>query len=311
MNPRRAFALVKQTFSSWSDDYAPSMGAAIAYYTMFSIAPLLLIVIGLAGFIFGEDAVRGEILGQLQGLMGNEGAQAIEGLIASVSGTGRSTMATLFGFAALAFGATTVFAELQNSLDRIWRAPDRKKATGIWSLIRSRLLSFGMILGIAFLLMVSLVLSSALSALGKWWGGYFGDWTHLLQVVNFLVSFALVTVLFALIYKIMPRVHVAWHDVWIGSLVTAFLFVVGKTLIGLYIGRSGVASGFGAAASLVVMLIWVYYSAQIFLLGAEFTWIYAREYGSLKGKIKPEKQAEDTTVRAPKQSSPGAMAPNV
>lgn len=284
MNPKKIWSLIKTALSSWIDDYAPSMGAALAYYTMFSIAPLLLIVISVAGLIFGQEAVRGEIFGQLQGLMGEEGATAIQGLLESVSQPSEGAVGTIIGVVLLFVGATTVFGELQDDLDRIWRAPEREKGGGIWSLIRSRILSFGMILGIGFLLMTSLVFSAALSALGKWWGPMFGNWELLANSIHFVISFALVTAVFALIYKFMPRVSIAWHDVWIGATITALLFTIGKFLIGLYIGKAGVASGFGAAGSLVVVLVWVYYSAQIFLLGAEFTWAYSHAYGSRKGQ---------------------------
>jgi membrane protein len=280
--PASWWGLVKTAISSWVDDYAPSMGAALSYYTVFSLAPLLLIVISVAGLVFGEDAVRGELFNQLQGLMGGDAAKAIQDLLASVNKPGKGVAGTIVGVALLLFGATTVFGELQDALDRIWRAPAREKG-GLWSLLRARLLSFGLILGLAFLLMVSLVLGAAISALGKWWGGAFGGWETLLQIVNLVVGFGLTTLVFAMIYKLMPRVHVRWHDVWLGALVTAALFSVGKFLIGLYIGKSGVASGFGAAGSLIVILLWVYYSAQIFLVGAEFTWVYAKTFGSLRG----------------------------
>jgi membrane protein len=276
------WTLVKASVSSWIDDYAPSMGAALSYYTVFSLAPLLLIVVSVAGLLFGEEAVRGELFAQLQGLMGADAAKAIQDLLASVNKPSQGILGTLLGIALLVFGATTVFGELQDALDRIWRAPARE-GSGIWALLRARLLSFGMILGLAFLLMVSLVLGAAISALGKWWGPVFGGWETLLQIVNLLVGFGLTTVVFAMIYKLMPRVKVEWHDVWLGALVTSLLFTIGKFLIGLYIGKSGVASGFGAAGSLVIVLIWVYYSAQIFLLGAEFTWVYAKTLGSLRG----------------------------
>jgi membrane protein len=284
MNIKKIWELVKTAASSWVDDYAQSMGAALAYYTMFTIAPLLLIVISIAGLIFGVEAARGEIFGQLQGLMGEPGALAIQGLLESVSEPSKSVMATIIGAVLLLVGATTVFGELQDALDRIWRAPERDKSAGIWGLLRARLLSFGMILGIGFLLMVSLVSSAALAALGKWWGPLFGGWELLAQAVNFLLSFVLTTAVFAMIYKIMPRVKIAWRDVGIGAVVTALLFTIGKFLIGLYIGKSGVTSGFGAAGSLVVVLVWVYYSAQIFLMGAEFTWVYSYTFGSRKGQ---------------------------
>lgn len=282
LSARSLWSLLKAAVSAWIDDYAPSMGAALAYYTMFSIAPLLLIVISVAGLIFGVEAARGEISAQLQGLIGQEAATMIEGLVERAGQPAQGVVSTLIGFVLLVVGATTVFAELQDALDRIWRAPRREKG-GLWALLRSRLLSFGLILGIGFLMMVSLVLSAALSALGKWWGAWFGHWILLAELLNIAISFALVTTMFAMIYKIMPRVKVDWSDVWIGAVATAALFTVGKYLIGLYIGKSGITSVFGAAGSLVVLLAWVYYSAQIFLLGAEFTWAYAQRFGSRRG----------------------------
>lgn len=281
-SPREWWALIKEAVQAWLADYAPSMGAALSYYTVFSLAPMLLIVISVAGLVFGDEAVRGEIFGQLQGLMGADAARAIQELLASVSKPAEGATGTVIGIVFLFIGATTVFGELQDALDRIWRAPARDTAGGLWGLVRTRLLSFGMILGVAFLLMVSLVVGAALAALGRWYGGMFGNWEVLAQIVNVLVGFAVTTAGFALIYKFMPRVKVAWHDVWLGAAVTALLFTIGRFLIGLYIGKSGIASGFGAAGSLVVIFVWVYYSAQIFLLGAEFTWVYARRFGSMR-----------------------------
>jgi membrane protein len=267
--PKEWLHLLKETASSWSADYCPSMGAAISYYTLFSIAPLLLIVFAVAGLVFGADAARGEIFGQLNGLLGDEGAKAVQGMLQAADKPGAGIVSTIIGIVVLLLGATTVFNELQSALDRIWRAPAREKLSGIWSLLRTRLLSFGMVLGVAFLLMVSLVVSAALSALGKWWTP--SGWEAVMHIVDILVSFGLVTVMFALIYRYIPRVHVAWHDVWIGAAVTSLLFAIGKFAIGLYLGKSSVASSFGAAGSLVVLMVWVYYSAQIFLFGAEFT----------------------------------------
>ena len=283
MKPTTAWALARETLKSWSDDYASSMGAALAYYTMFSIAPLLLIVISVAGLFFGEQAARGEILDQLQGLMGDDGAHAVQALLASVNHPQAGVLATLFGIGALVLGATTVIGELQNALDRIWRAPRRDTQSGVLRWLHSRLLSLGMIMGIGFLLMVSLVASALLATVQRW----FGRWLDLgvaASAVDFAVSFGFITVAFAMIYKLMPRVRVAWGDVWIGAVVTSLLFTIGKMAIGVYIGRSAVASTFGAAASLVAMVVWVYWSAQIFLLGAEFTWVYARRCGSLRGQ---------------------------
>jgi membrane protein len=287
---RRIWSLVKQSVTAWSEDYAPSMGAAIAYYTLFSIAPLLLIVIAIAGFVFGADAARNEIVGQLQGLIGQEGAVAVQGLLKSADKPAQGVISAIVGVVTLVIGATTVFGELQSALDRIWEVPAAKKVSGIWSLLRQRLLSFGMVLVLGLLLLVSLVLSAALAALGKWWGGLFSGWEVLLQAANFIVSFAVVTGLFAAIYKLMPRADIAWRDVWIGAIVTSFLFSIGKSLIGLYLGKSAITSGFGAAGSIVVLLIWVYYSAQIFLLGAEFTWAYAHSGGSRANRT-PERRS--------------------
>ena len=279
--------MVKLSVVSWRQDFASSMGGALAYYTLFSIAPVIIIVIAVAGFFLGPEAARGEIVTQLRGLLGDDGAAAVQGLLESASEPAEGLFATLSSIALLLIGATTVFAELQSDLDRIWRAETAKPASGIWSFLRARVLSFGMVLALAFLLLVSLVVSAALAAMGTWWGGWFEGWAILLEVLNFCASLAITTGLFALIYKLLPRVEIAWRDVWIGAAVTALLFAVGKLLIGLYIGRSGIASGFGAAGSFVVLLVWVYYSAQIFLLGAEFTWVYAHEHGSRRGTKRP------------------------
>jgi membrane protein len=242
----------------------------------------LLIVVAVAGLIFGEDAARGEIVLQLSALMGEAGARAVQDLLSSVDKPLEGSVATVVGLLMLVVGATTVFAELQDSLDRIWRVSARESRPGWLMLVRARLLSFGMILAIGFLLTVSLVVSSVLGAMGAWLQPLFGVWLALAAVVNAIGSFLMVAAMFALIYKVMPRVQVQWKDVWTGAVFTATLFTFGKFLIGLYIGRSGAISGFGAAGSLVVVLLWVYYSAQIFLIGAEFTWVYANAYGSRK-----------------------------
>ncbi|HEY0877036.1 MAG TPA: YihY/virulence factor BrkB family protein [Zeimonas sp.] len=277
---RGFYRLLVDTVSSWIEDYAPSMGAALSYYTLFSLAPLLLIVVSVAGLVFGGEAARGEVFGQLQGLLGDDGAAAVQSLLQSVEVSGKGPLGSAIGIVLLAVGATTVFGELQSNLDRIWRSPRKQPSSGIWALVRTRLLSFGLILSLGFLLIVSLVASAAIAALGKWWSPVFGGWEWLAQIINFVVSFGLLTAMFTLIYKLMPSVDIAWRDVLLGSAVTAALFTIGKWAIGLYIGKSGIASGFGAASSIVVLMVWVYYSAQIFLLGAEFTWVYAGRYGS-------------------------------
>jgi membrane protein len=214
--------------------------------------------------------------------MGAQGAAAVEGLLQNAHRPQRGAIATAVGVVVLLLGASSVFGELQNALDRIWHAPQKKQMSGWWSLLRSRLLSFGIILSLAFLLMVSLIASAVLAALGKWWGPAFAAWQTLAHVLDAAVSVGLAMLMFALIYKLIPRVRVEWRDVWTGAAVTALLFAVGKVLIGLYLGRSSVASAFGAAGSLVVVMVWVYYSAQIFLLGAEITRAYALRHGSLK-----------------------------
>ncbi len=298
MNLRQIRELVKDAVTAWVDDYAPSMGAALAYYSLFSIAPLLIIAIAVAGFFFGEEAARGEIFGQLRGLIGEEGAAAVQGLLKSASEPLHGAIATAAGVFTLLIGATTVFGELQSDLDRIWRVPAPKEGGGMWMLIRSRVLSFGMVIGIGFLLLVSLIVSAILSALNKWWLPLFGGWIVLFAIVNAVVSFAIITVLFAMVLKFLPRISIDWRDVWIGAAVTALLFTAGKFLIGLYLGRSSVASGFGAAGSVVVLMVWIYYSAQIFLLGAEFTSVYAHRYGSRRAKSKSGPAASPSRVRA-------------
>ena len=275
--------MVKTAVNAWLDDYAPSMGAALSYYTLFSLAPLLLIVIGVAGMLFGQDTAQAAIVGQLSGVMGPEGATAVEAMLKVAREPAKGALATVIGIVMLVVGATAVFAELQSALDRIWRVPAPKSESGLWHLLRTRLLSFGLVLGLGFLLMVSLVVSAALAALGQWWASWIQGWDVLLEVLNLVVSIAIFTLLFAMIYKIMPRARISWRDVWTGAAVTAVLFAVGKALVGLYLGKSGVASGFGAAGSVVLLIAWVYYSAQIFLLGAEYTWVYSNRCGSRVG----------------------------
>lgn len=296
MTPSQFLSLVRKALRTWSEDYAPSMGAALSYYTLFSIAPLLVIVIATAGIFLGEEAVRGEIFTQLEALLGVEGARGVESLLQSAPTAEDGALAALVGLAMLMLGATTALGELQSDLDRIWRVPMQRKLSGLWAYARSRTLSFTMILCVAFLLMVSLVFSTVISVLGKWWGAWFIGWEVLAYVLDLAVSFGLMTLLFALIYKIVPRARIKWHDVWVGAAFTAMLFAIGKILIGLYLGKSDVTSGFGAAGSLVLLMVWVYYSAQIFLIGAEFTWVYAHEYGSRRGIVRPAAPATPTVA---------------
>lgn len=281
MQVKPFFGLIKQAVNSWLDDYAPSMGAAIAFYTVFSLAPLVIIVIGIAGFFWGEEAVQGQLFAQVSSMVGVEGAKAVEGVVQGAQEPSQGIIATIISVLMLGVGATTVFSELQSALDRIWKV-DTKKQSGIWGLIRSRLLSFGLVLTLAFLLLVSLVISSILAALGTWAGGILPGWELLLQGVNLVITLGILTLLFAMIYRFMPQAPVAWRDVRTGAFVTAVLFEIGKVLIGLYMGKASVASSYAAAGSLVVVLIWVYYAAQVFLLGAEFTRVYAEAHGSRK-----------------------------
>ncbi len=283
MTPRDLFAVAHAALDAWIDDRASSMGAALAYYTLFSMAPLLLIAIAVAGAVFGVEAARGEIFAQLRGLLGDEGASAVAALLKSVERHGQSTLGTVVGAALLLIGASSVFAELQASLDRIWRVPAPPSVAGWWAWLKKRWLSLGLVLGVGFLLMVSLAVSAALAAWGRWWAPVFGHWQGTLVAANHALGFALTTVMFAMIYKLMPSARVAWPDVWLGSAVTALLFTLGKALIGWYIGTSGVTSGFGAAGSIVALLVWVYWSAQVFLVGAEFTWVFTHRFGSRRG----------------------------
>ena len=261
--------------NAWIDDYAPSMGAALSYYTLFSLAPLLVLIIAIAGTVFGQDAAQGAIIAQLQGIMGKEGATAVQGLLQAAREPSTGIVASIVGGFLVLLGATATFAELQTDLDRIWRVPAKAKPSGIWGWLRSRVLSFGLVLGFAFMLMISLVVSAALAATSDWLGGGNAVESVLASVLNFIASLALFTVLFAMIYKIMPTARISWHDVWMGAAVTALLFNIGKSLIGLYLAKSSVATGFGAAGSFVILVAWFYYSAQIFLFGAEYTWVYA------------------------------------
>ena len=298
------YKLVKKSVNAWIDDYAPSMGAAISYYTVFSIAPLMIIVIAVAGFVWGREAVQGEIVGQLSGMIGKQGAEGVQSLIESASQPTQGLVATAISIAVLVIGATTVFAELQSSLDRIWQVPQAPKVSGIWVIVRSRLLSLGFILGLGFLLLVSLVTGAGLAALGSWINALLPGWEALLVLINIVLSVAIATVLFAMIFKVMPQAKIGWRDVWTGAAVTAVLFEAGKWLISLYIGKTSVTSSFAAAGSLVVLLIWVYYSAQIFLLGAEFTWVYANDHGSRANQTNTANQPSVGTGAAKSVNTP-------
>jgi membrane protein len=274
------WTLLKTTVSNYIDDNCLSRGAAIAYYTVFSMAPVLVIVIGVAGLFFGEAAAQGAIVGQLSGLMGTQSAEALQTMIKSASRPDAGILATVLGFGTLVITATGVFSEMQSALNAIWSA--QPTGTTIGRLVRVRLLSLGLVMSLGFLLLVSLVVSAALTALGTWLAAFLPETAFLLHFINVLISFLLIAVLFAAIYKVLPDKSVMWRDVGIGAVATALLFSVGKIAISLYIGSSQVASSYGAAGALVVILLWIYYSAQIFLLGAEFTKVYAASHGNQK-----------------------------
>jgi membrane protein len=251
-----------------------------------------------AGAVFGREAVEGQIVGQIAGLIGVETAMGVQGLIRSASRPVSGALATVISMALLLIGATSVFAELQTALDRIWRVPLATQRAGWWPTLRARLLSFGLILGLAFLMMVSLIISAAVAAFAKWASGMIPAAELVLQGINIGISLTISSTLFAMIYKFMPRAKIAWRDVWVGAVVTAVLFEIGKIAIGMYLGKSGMTSAYAAAGSLAVLLIWVYYSAQIFLLGAEFTWVLATEHG-----------AADTSPTSSSSSSSSSSSP--
>ncbi len=280
MNLRRLPSLLKQTASEWLDDNAPSRAASLSYYTIFSIAPLLLIAVAVAGLVFGQKAVHGEVSAQLQGLLGAGSAEAIEQMMASASKVGSGVVASIIGIVLLILGACGAFVELQDALNAMWGV-DKKKTSGVFGFLRARLLSFAMIGVIAFLLLVSLVVSAALAAVGHFAKDSLPAGEVLFHIANFLVSFAVITFLFAAIFKILPDAKVPWRDVWFGAAVTSLLFVIGKLAIGLYLGKSSTASSYGAAGSFAVLLIWIYYSSMIVFFGAEFTQVYARAKGEL------------------------------
>lgn len=267
--------LIARSVSSWRADYAPSMGAAIAFYTLFSIAPLLLIVTALAGYFFGISAARGEVISQLSMLMGNEGARAIERLLRSANESPHHSLIAGMGIVVFLVGATSVFNELQDALNRIWRVKAKHRKSGILGYARRQLLSVAMILAIAFLLMVSLVASAAFAGLRRSLGAPSEHWALAGLFIEVTLGFALTTAMFAFIFKVFPQCRVKWSDVWIGAATTSMLFSVGKILVGVYVGNSTSVSAFGKLGSFAVLLLWVYYSAQVFLLGAEFTSVYS------------------------------------
>lgn len=298
------FTLLKETGSDWLEDKASRLAAALAFYTLLSLAPLLVLVVSIAGLVFGDDAARGEVTGQLQALIGTDGAKAVESVLANAKTPSSGILGTIVGVAILLFGASGVFGELQDSLNVIWEVQPRP-GRGIKGFIRDRFFSFTLVLGVAFLLLVSLVLSAGLAAAGSLFEQRLPGGEVMWQVINFVISIGTITVLFGLIFKVLPDVKIQWRDVWIGALFTAVLFTLGKFAIGLYLGRSTIASPYGAAGSVVVLVVWVYYSAQILFFGAEFTQVYARHHGS---RLRPTKNAVPITDEAKAQMGLGPHA---
>ena len=273
-------SLLKQTASEWMEDDAPTLGAALAYYTVFSLAPLMTIAIAMAGFFFGKEAAQGQIFDELRVLLGEEGGKAVEEMVQSANAQPTAgVVATIISVIMLLFGASGVFGQLQASLNAIWGVK-AKPGRGVLGIIQDRLLSFGFTLVVGFLLLVSLLLTAGMALMADWIGGLMPGSEALAYILNIVLSLSMITLLFATIFKFLPDAKIAWHDVWIGAFLTALLFTIGKFALGIYLGKSGVASSYGAAGSLIVLLLWVYYSSQILFFGAEFTQVYANRFGS-------------------------------
>lgn len=267
-------SLLKITFNDWMEDNAPRLGAALAYYTVFSLAPLLAIVLSIAGLFYGYDAVQGRMFHEVNGLVGSEGAKTIQSMVASARKPAASIWMTIVGIVFLLFGASGVFGQLKDSLNVIWEV-EKKRSSGIWGFIRERFLSFTMVLGVGFLFLVSLILSAAIAALQSRYSNLIPGPDVVVTVLNDVVAFGVITVLLAMLFRYLPDVKVSWRDVWVGAIGTALMMTIGKFLIGMYLGKVATDSAYGAAGSVIIILLWVYYSSQIFLFGAEFTQAYS------------------------------------
>ncbi|MCC7495924.1 MAG: YihY/virulence factor BrkB family protein [Bryobacterales bacterium] len=310
MNPKALISLLWTTVSEWMNDNAARMAAALSYYSLLSTAPLLVVVIAVAGLAYGEDAVRGQIFWQLQDLIGAEGAKAVEMMLKGAQKPATGIFASILGLITLFFGASWVVAELKSALNTIWKvAPPQGESTlgSVFTMLRNRVFSFALVMGIGFLLIVSLVVSAWLAAIGEFFQQWLPVPAALLTFANFLISFVVITFLFTLIYRILPDTRIAWGDVVVGATVTSLLFSFGKYLIGLYLGRSSFTSTYGAVGSLVIFMVWVYYSAQIFFLGAEFTKVYAAKHGSKQARKTREKLVPTESQGPP---AAGELSPN-
>lgn len=294
MNFKTIGGLLKETFDEWNEDKASRLAAALAYYTIFSLAPLLIIAIAIAGSIFGEEAARGEIVGQIQGLVGKSGAEVIETAIENANKPATGTIASLISIVALLFGAAGVFSQLRDALNTIWEVQP-KPGRPVKGFIRQNILSFTMVLAIGFLLLVSLIISAILAAINSYFSHLLPGFDLLWRIANFIISFGVTTFLFAMLFKFLPDAKITWGDVLIGAAITSLLFGIGRFLLGAYLGNGSFGSTYGAAGSLVVILAWVYYAAQILFFGAEFTQVYARKFGS---QIVPDEHAVPVTEEA-------------
>jgi len=302
---RATGSLLKEMADDWMEDNVLRLSAALAYYSIFSIAPLLVIAVGIAGWVLGPDAVHGHLDDQLRGMMGPEAAKAVQSMVQSASKPSDSAWATAIGFLTLLLGASGVFGQLKDALNTIWEVK-ALRSSGLLGFVKERLLSFGMVLVIGFLLLTSLVLTTALAALMKYFGGMFPIPEAAVGITGFVVSAGIVTTHFALIFKVLPDANVCWRHVWIGAAVTALFFEIGKFLLGFYLGHQSTASSYGAAGSVVLVLLWVYYTSMILLTGAEFTRVYAKAAGHA---IAPEGNAAPVTAEMRAQQGLTALAP--
>jgi membrane protein len=295
--------LLKQTFNAWIDDNAARLGASLAFYTLLSLAPVLIVVVTVAAIAFGQKAAQGQLIWEIQDLVGVDGARAIQGLIQSAYKPTTGIGATILGILTLVFGASAVVVELRDALNTIWHVPSAVKFSSFNSflrLVRERFYLFGLILGVGFLLLVSLALNAAIAVLGSLFGLLRPTSESVLHLIVSSMSFLVITFLFAAIYKVLPEVHLKWSDVIVGACFTSLLFTIGKLLIGLYLGKASFGSTYGAAGSLVIVLVWVYYSAQLFFFGAEFTKIYTETFGSrLDAKLKEHPPNLDGVIVEP------------
>ena len=304
---KKYFGLLKQTFKEFGDDKVPRLGAALSYYTIFSMAPLILIAIAVAGLVFGHQAAQGQVFDQLKTVMGPSTAATVQEMVQNAGKPKSGTIATIIGVITLLLGASGVFGQLKDALNTIWDVTPKKTA-GIMGLIRDRFLSAAMVFGIGFLLLVSLVVDAMLAALGKYGSQHLPGGEAIWHLLSLVVSFVVITALFAMIFRFLPDLKIEWGDVWLGAAFTSFLFVIGKFALGLYLAKSAVGSSFGAAGSLVVLLIWIYYSAQIVLFGAEFTQVYARAEGSVAESDAAQKK-KDAAEEAARKKTPATAVP--